>query len=601
MGRENTRQESDYFKTIASQTFWGLFPALVAANLIPTLSGIINGLLVGNAFSPVSMAAVSFAAPINRIIRSIAVMLSGGAGISYGRYLGRGQSENLHKVYTSNLSAVAAVGLVLTIIGEIYTVPIVRLAGASGESFSETAAYLRGLSIGIIPMMIIPSLVTFLNLGNEAKYGMLSSLVLAACNLIFGLLNVHIFHLGMFGMGLSSSLAQYGTAVFLLVRFVKRPELGHFVKVSNIAEEIGSMVILGAPAGAVEIASAVRNMVINSVTLATGGTLAVAGFGVMCSSGGFFCAVIPALVSATATMASICVGEEDRASLFGLARYLLRIGAIIFIGTASIYFAAAPLLAGLFGVSAEGMVFAVNAIRLYAFEFVTSWFVHVTMGIYQSLGRSALASVMNVLQNFVYALAVICISAAILPEGMKVYGAWSSFAVSSLLAAVTLLIIAWIKSGHFPYRVEYLLWLDHNFGVKSEDRMTITVRNIDEVVKVSERVQNFCILRGIDRKRSMQVAICLEEMAGNIVSIGFPKCKGKRDLVVDIYVAVKDDEVFIRIKDNATEYDSFRKLDMYRKQDGDSVKNFGIHVIAKLAKDMKYQTTLGMNVLTMTI
>ena len=601
MNRAGAIQKSEYSRTIVSQTFWGLFPALVAANLIPTLSGIINGLLVGNAFSPVSMAAVSFANPVNRIIRSIAAMFSSGAGISYGRYLGRGQSENLHKVYTLELSTLATIGLALTIIGEIFTVQIVQLAGASGESLSETVVYLRGLFIGIIPMMIIPSLVTFLNLGNEAKYGMLSSLVLAACNLIFGLLNVNVFRLGMFGMGLSSSLAQYGVVAFLLIRFVKRPELGHFVKVADIAEEIGSMVTLGAPSGVVDIASSVRNMIINSMTLSTGGTLAVAGFGVMCSSSGFFCAVIPALTSATATMASICVGEEDRAAVFGLARYLLRIGAIIFIGTAAVYFTAAPLLARLFGVSAEGMVFAVNAIRIYAFEFVTSWFVHVTMGIYQSLGRSALASVMNVLQNFVYALAVIYISAALLPEGMKVYGVWSSFAVGALLAVITLLIIAWVKSGHFPCRVEYILWLNRDFGVEADDRMTITVRNIDEVVKVSERVQNFCISRGIDRKRSMHVAICLEEIAGNIVSIGFPKCEGKKDLVADIYVAVKDYKVFIRIKDNATEYDPFRKLDMYKEEDGDPIKNFGIHVIAKLAKDMKYQTTLGMNVLMMTI
>lgn len=99
----------------------------------------------------------------------------------------------------------------------------------------------------------------------------------------------------------------------------------------------------------------------------------------------------------------------------------------------------------------------------------------------------------------------------------------------------------------------------------------------------------------------MQVAICLEEMAGNIVSVGFPQCEGKKNLVVDIYVVVKDDEVFIRMKDNATEYDSFEKLEMYKEEDDDPIKNFGIRMIAKIARDMKYQTTLGMNVLTMTL
>ena len=57
----------------------------------------------------------------------------------------------------------------------------------------------------------------------------------------------------------------------------------------------------------------------------------------------------------------------------------------------------------------------------------------------------------------------------------------------------------------------------------------------------------------------------------------------------------------IRIKDNAVQYDSFKKLDMYIEEDDDPVKNFGIRVVAKIAKSMKYQTTLGMNVLTMEI
>lgn len=600
MIRINTRKKTEYFQTIAGQTFWGLYPALVVANLIPTLSGIINGLLVGNAFSPASMAAVSFAGSVTRVFTAIAVMFSAGAGIAYGRYLGRGRSEDIHKVYTSDLAAIAVIGLTMMILGEIFTAPIARWAGASGDVFLETAAYLRGLFIGIVPMMIMPSLVTFLNLGNEARYGMLSSLVLAVCNLAFGLLNVKVLRLGMFGMGLASSLAQLCAAAFLLLRFAQRPELGHFVKVTNFQEEVGSAIKFGLPSGIIEIASAVRNMLVNSVTMAAGGTLAVAGFGIMCSSGGFFCAVIPALVSATATMTSISVGEEDRESLFSLVRYLMKTGAMIFIGVAAVYFAAAPLLARLFGASGEETVFAVNCIRIYSFEFVLSWLLHITMGIYQSLGRSALASVMNVLQNFVYALAVIFASAAILPQEIKVYGVWSSFAVAALLAVITLFIIAWVRSGHFPCRVEHILWLEPDFGVRADDRMTISVRRLEEVVRVSEKIQSFCIARGIDRKRSMQAAICLEEMAGNIVSIGFPQCPKKKDLVVDIYAAVKKDEVFIRMKDNATEYDSFAKLDMYKEEDSDPVKNFGIRVAAKLAKSMKYQTTLGMNVLTMT-
>lgn len=587
-----------YSHRINSQSFWKLYPALVVAAIIPALSGLINGLIVGNAFSPVSMAAVSFSSPIVKFIEAIAVLFSSGAGIAYGRYLGRGESENLHKVFSSDIAAILIIGIALTLIGEVLAVPISRLAGADGESLAETAAYLRGIFIGIVPLIMMPSLVTFLNLGNEATYGMLSSLVLAVFNMIFGLLNVNVFHMGMFGMGLATSLAQYLSLGFLLLKFIKRPELGHMVKQMGLGGHVRSMVIFGAPASAIDIACAIRNTIINTMTNATGGTLAVAGLGILNSSAGLFCAVISAMIAATSTLVSICVGENDRTSLYSLVKYLLKVGAAIFLADAAVYVLLAPQIAGLFGATGEGMGFAVSCIRLYSLELLTGWFVFVIIGTYQSLGRSALSVMFFLFNSCIYAIIAIFFMVAILPQNRQVYGVWSCYGIAMLMGAVTLIMISWLKSGHFPCKVEYLLWLNDNFGVADENRIAITVRNMDEVMGLSRVVQDFCLLQGIDRKRSMEAALCIEEMAGNIISHGFTKKKTDRNLSVNIYVSVKDGEIFMRIRDNAPQFDPFRKLEMYRENEDDPAKNIGIRMVSKIAREMKYQTTLGMNVLT---
>ncbi len=595
----NTLKE--YSAKTTAQAFWNLFPALLVASLIPTLSGLINGLIVGNVFPPEAMAATSFVSPLAMVISAIASTFASGAGIIYGRNLGRGQAEDVHKVYTANFTALLIIGIVLTAVGELFAEPIAGMIGAHGDTLQPTIDYLRGQFVGTIPSLIAPSLVTFLNLGNEARYGMLSSLVLAVCILVFGMLNVNVFHGGMLGMGIASSMAGFCTFAFLYAKFLKHPEFGHIVRSENIVSETGSIIRFGAPAAVLQIGAAVRNTILNTMTLATGGTLAVAGMGIMNCSAGFISAVNVAFVTATSTLVSISVGEGNKTSVYNLVTYLLKRSAVIFLSAAAGYYIAAPYIAVLFGAETEGIGMASAAMRFYCGEYLLNWFCFVLIGTYQSIGRSGLASLLQFLVVCLYGIMFIYIGASIAPEGYKVFGVWSCYGLAQLLGAATICLIAWIKSKHFPNSIERLLWLDKDYGVSEKDRIVISVDGIDDVVKVAQTVQVFLNDRNIDNKRSMNTALCLEEMAGNIISHGFAKNKKKKDLSVDIYVAVRDDEILIRLRDNAPQFDPFSKLKQYKENVDDPMKNIGIRMVSGIAKEMRYQTTLGMNVLLIKI
>ena len=67
----------------------------------------------------------------------------------------------------------------------------------------------------------------------------------------------------------------------------------------------------------------------------------------------------------------------------------------------------------------------------------------------------------------------------------------------------------------------------------------MTIREIGEVASVSEKVQRFCLEHGLPERQAMNVALCLEETAGNIVDHGFKAGKGSH--TVDIRVLMKED------------------------------------------------------------
>ena len=85
--------------------------------------------------------------------------------------------------------------------------------------------------------------------------------------------------------------------------------------------------------------------------------------------------------------------------------------------------------------------------------------------------------------------------------------------------------------------------------------------------------------------------------ACNIVQHGFTKDKKKHS--VDIRVAHKGDDVILRIRDDCVPFDPAERKDLVEPED--RAKNMGIRLVYRMAKDIRHQNILGLNVLTIRI
>ena len=139
--------------------------------------------------------------------------------------------------------------------------------------------------------------------------------------------------------------------------------------------------------------------------------------------------------------------------------------------------------------------------------------------------------------------------------------------------------------------------IPEEFGAAENERIDITVRNMDEVVHISRQITAFCDERGIDRRRSFFAGLCMEEMAGNVVRHGFGK--DPKQYSVDIRVAHKEDEIILQIRDNCSAFNPSEHARLM--EPGETGKNVGIRLVYRIAKDVRYQNLLGMNVLTIRI
>ena len=177
------------------------------------------------------------------------------------------------------------------------------------------------------------------------------------------------------------------------------------------------------------------------------------------------------------------------------------------------------------------------------------------------------------------------------PVGMN--SVYIANVLNGVVTTIVIVVYAIIMLKRIPRNMDELMVIPDNFGFSEDERLDISVRKEDEVVKVSRAVNDFCIKRGIDNRRAYMASLFLEEMAGNIVEHGFTK-DGKNHSI-DIRVVHKDDNVILRIKDDCVPFDPATRKDIIDPDD--PAKNIGIRMIYNLNHNIEYKNMLGLNVL----
>ena len=182
--------------------------------------------------------------------------------------------------------------------------------------------------------------------------------------------------------------------------------------------------------------------------------------------------------------------------------------------------------------------------------------------------------------------------------GMQLFGAtgvWLAQPLADILSLLSVLI--WITAGlgRLPRRAEEWMKLSEDFGAKAEDVLEAAVNSLEEVARLSKDIIDFLGTRGFSMRTRSVVGLCVEEMAGNVISYG--RKDGKAHTVEIRVVAEK--QLVVRVRDDCPAFDPKQRIDQFEPED--PAKNIGIRMIGRLTKHMDYHTDAGVNTLLMVI
>ena len=563
-----------------------MLAAQIISALTVTLCLLIDSIMIGRFMGVDALSAYQLANPILLFIAAAANMLSAGVQIACGKSLGKGSREETDSGYSSAFAVGLGVALVLTAAVLIFRTPITTAigAGTEGPLFDNTREYLAGFIIGAPGTMIAMILVPFLQIAGQSGLLIAAVLAMTVADIALDLLNVLVFHCGMFGMGLASSLSYYVAMIVGGWYFVSKKCVFRFSRKLITWKKIRELLAGGIPSIIGMSGIVVQVLILNWMLLGTGGKEAVAAYSVVSSIGNAANSITAGVGGVALTLSGIFYSEEDRTSMKEVIQSLFNYSIVLCVAAGILLTLLAPVLARLFITEQGGTLkMAVQGIRLFLLGMLPCCLVVSLKYSYQASERVRLTEIISLFENLLCPV----LTAFVLSRFMGTAGVWLFYFGGEFLTLVLIGLLIRYREKSVPWKNGVYLMLQKTFGVPEDQLMEVDIHTLEEAVRVSKEAESFCRSRGQSRRRSSHIALCIEEMATNIIDHGFRKDKKPHHL--SVRVLHKKDYWVLRFRDDCRAFDPINYVP------GEGKDALGIRLTMAVAEDARYTYSMSLN------
>lgn len=575
-----------------SRLFFKLLPVQVLIVAMSAVNSIVDGAVAGRCIDAETVGVVGLYFSVVRVLSAVEAVMLGGTAVLCGRSMGSGDLEKTNRIFTVNMKATLAVGAVITALSFAVPGTVADILGTSAELKPALITYIRGYAVGIVPLLLAQQLAAFLQMERQSGRGYAGIAGMILSNIALDILLVPVLGLGVRGLALATAFSNWVYFLILAPYYFGGRSQIRMERSRPDPKLLASILVIGMPGAVLTFTLAVRAVVINRILLTYSGTAGLSAQAAFNMITGLFIAFALGTGATLRMLASIFIGEEDRSSLRQLLRIALTKAMPLSLVIAVIVLLVSDPISGLFFPErgSEAFALARQLFIIYSFCIPPVVLCQIVANYLQATGHHLYIDLLSVIDGFFSMV----IPAWILAPRLGALGVWLANPIGIVITLLFSLGYICAKNGRFPRTEDEWMLLDADFGVPEEDRLDIAIHGIEDVTNTAEQVQRFCSARGLDAKTSYYAALCLEEMAGNVVAHGFRGDSKKH--MAEAHVVYKDGSIMLRIKDDCVPFDPVEMEKTFSPDD--PMKNIGIRMVDRIAKETEYQNLMGLNVLT---
>lgn len=579
-----------------------LFRRAMLTMLIAELSGavtaVIDSMLTGRFLGGVALAAFGLGGPYFSVASIVSGVLMVGSTDRCTRAIGRGDIKALNGVFSLTIGLGVFLSVLLGVFGTAFSGGVAVLFGAGGaapEVFSEVSAYLRGMFIGTPGFILFVILTPLIQLDGDSVRPKVAGIVCGVVDVVGDLLNVFVFHGGMFGMAIASTVSHYAALAVVLTHFIGKDSMFRFSLGLLKLKEIPALLRDGLPRALCMLCRALLPILLNALVLRIIGDRGVTALSARTGISFVLGAPGWGIGGAVLIMGGMMAGEQNVTGLKDVLKSSLKYILTLVVCFAVLAFLVSPYIAALY-IPEAGPVqnMATTAIRCYAVGLPLLAFNVAAANWFQTVSRRTASNLINVGIEALFPVA----AAYLLSAFFGISGVWLSFPVGQALLTLLIAALFVFRKDRSLSGLDAHLQMKPGFGVPKEDLIERSVRSMEEVAQLSLEVFGFCKAHGFDRKTANRLALCVEELAGNVMEHGF--CDGKPHHL-DLRILVKDGSITLRMRDDCALFDLKRAAENWAPDPEHPERNIGIRLVLASARDIVYSGAMNTNNLIITV
>ncbi|MBR6527728.1 MAG: MATE family efflux transporter [Lachnospiraceae bacterium] len=235
--------------------------------LISAFYNIVDQIFIGNSeLGYLGNAATGVSFPVICVANAFAFCIGDGAASFLSICAGRRDTDGAHKCVGSGITAAATIGLIMTLVCEVFALPLMSLFGASEQTLAMSVEYFR-IVAAVFPFYLLLNVMnSMIRADGSPTYAMITMLLGAVLNIILDPLFIYVFKWGIAGAAWATAIGQLASFAMCAAYFF-RPKSFKLTKKSFLPDRsvLQRMVALGISAFMTQISVVVVSLTSNMI------------------------------------------------------------------------------------------------------------------------------------------------------------------------------------------------------------------------------------------------------------------------------------------------------------------------------------------------
>lgn len=387
-------------------------PAIVGM-MVNALYNVVDRIFIGNSeqLSHEGLAGITISFPIMILILAVGILLGTGGATLFSIRLGERRQEEAEQAMGNAFLLMLIVGIVFSVIGQIFLIPILHLFGASDAVMPYAVDYMRIIFIGTVFQIVSLGMNNFIRADGKPKFAMITMFFSAGLNIVLDPIFIFGLDMGMAGAALATIIAQGIASIWVIIYFCSRHsnnklKLKHLKLSLPISARIAS---LGLPGFLLQFANSILNMVLNKGLLSYGGDIAVSGMGIINSLQTLLVLPIIGLKQGMLPIISYNYGARLYKRVKKTVLLTITAGTAIAVLGFIMINLIPQLLISAFNRDPELLRFSTRALRTWLFGFPVVGFQIISANFFQAIGRPYSATLLTLSRQVILLIPAVLI------------------------------------------------------------------------------------------------------------------------------------------------------------------------------------------------